>query len=511
MVSKDRKRDSVLSRLNLNILISAAIAILCAIGYDALIWDTRTLQVLTTDELPLSIFVLQIVSSSLSFLALFFIFYYYYTLSQQIKDQWKYANVFSAFLGSEAKWQFLVEFSLFLLTPFPTDLGVTFNWGLSHRVPYGIMVFRFYLMLRFLRDRSTLYQERHHFYEECGGDFQATAGIGSKSIFKVFFQEQSGKVLCIFFVMVWVLGSWAIWLVERSLWLPTDSNSFAANYKRAHEFHPDDFDQENFFDQWEQNVFVDFGMCLYHSAVTMTSLGYGVYVTKSPEGNVIAGTIAIMGIINISLIMSIIINATTSTQYDHKLQHWLTEREHSRKLVEIGSRIIQLTWRLRVTKRMITDPDYIPEFKGIENAIQYKRSLVPNLEFSTRSKDDTEQARLLMQTSRTYKRQLSILRKKFRYHESIIGNSFENVFGTGMTGLGNSGSLDSINLEGVYCHQSQKFIRSYYKHHFNHKRKNELEDREKFMTVLHACAKTMKGIDPAYLMRRETLKSRVAL
>lgn len=511
MVSKDRQRDAILSRSNRNILISAGIAIFCAIIYDALIWDTNTLRVMGTDELPMSIFALQIVSSVFSFLSLFFICYYYYVLSSQIKDQWKYSNVFAAFIGSEAKWQFVIEFTIFLLTPFPLDLGVTFNWGLSHRIPFAIMVFRLYLLLRFLRDRSTLYQERHHFYEECGGDFQATAGIGSKSIFKVFFQRQSGKVLLLFFALIWVLGSWAIWLCERDLWIPTDANSFTGSYMNADKFHIDDFDQESFSDEWEKNVFHDFGMCLYHSAVTMTSLGYGVYVTASPQGKSIALMIAIMGIINISLIMSIIINATTSTQYDHKLQHWLTEQENTRKLVDLGAQIIQLTWRLRVTKRMITDFTYLPAVKDLENATDYVGLLVPSDNLRVRNKDNEEQTELLQVASHNYKRKLTILMKKFRYHENLIGNSLESLESGEMTGLGNSADLGHVNLEGVYCHQSQKFIRSYYKHHFNHKRKNELEDREKFMDVISACSKTMKDIDPAYLTRRESINRQVAL
>jgi len=66
----------------------------------------------------------------------------------------------------------------------------------------------------------------------------------------------------------------------------------------------------------------------------------------------------------------------------------------------------------------------------------------------------------------------------------------------GINSLGNSVALGSVNLEGIYCHQNQKFVRGYCKHHYNSKKVAELKERKAFLLDLKSKVEEMETINP---------------
>jgi len=138
------------------------------------------------------------------------------------------------------------------------------------------------------------------------------------------------------------------------MWVPTESNNSGVDYRSAEDFNEEEIGTAAFNELWKKGDLATYPMCLYHCLVTLTTLGYGRITARSVTGKVCAGIIAISGIIASSLLTSIIINKTTPTEYDQYLKHWLLKRDTYQGVRQYAAKIIQLAWRYKRRRRVIT-------------------------------------------------------------------------------------------------------------------------------------------------------------
>jgi len=458
------KKDMQLSCHNLIVLFLCVISLITYLINDTLRLDSTTFRSKENlNNVPL------IVSSLTSILSLGFILHYYYLLSLEIQLRWGYPNRLVALMNSKIKYQFIIEFFLFFLSPYPhwdtTHSIGGFTWGLPFEMMIFIIFLRFCLIaIRTGRDHSILFRERHHFYEENQGSFQPTAGVSSKSIFLLFYARYSFKLLLFMYVFIWLMGSFVIWLCERDVYLPTSSNSDGIDFMLAKDFTDEQWDGEKFGEKWTHSVFSNFPNTMYAVIVTITSLGYGTpEVATTMPGQAITIFLAFAGIVTESLLTSTIINALTLSVWDRRLSNWLTISQSEKKIESIAAKIIARAWRYKkARKNILKGHTERNNFVADKNKayINYKRGVTPML-------------------------------KKMRYYMKIITRSLEEL--EDVTGLGNSTKFKDLNLAGIFCHIDTKPIRMSSKLRFNIQRRHQVDKLKEIKNILEQYTAKMEN------------------
>lgn len=267
---------------------------------------------------------------------------YYALLSEQKMFVWGYSSRGSAFIRSDLwKW-FLVELLVSCLFPMPLKGDA----GQLSTFLQAICFCRLYLILRMVRDTSSVWRERtkiqNHFKDAntAGADYTVTM----QTVFKITFLQNT--ILCVISIFLFTLGflSYIIWLVERETWVNGDTGDYWEATDHGGLAPPED-------ENWSMSQFRLIGDCGWFMIVTMTTLGYGDMVPYSYYGKVFAAIAVLLGIIQTSLLVGVTTTKMNPTAFEKQVQIWMEREAVKKEQSESAIRVIETAWRVKMDAR----------------------------------------------------------------------------------------------------------------------------------------------------------------
>jgi hypothetical protein len=268
---------------------------------------------------------------------------YYALLSEAKAYVWGFSSRFSAFIKSDLwKW-FLLELIVNAFFPLPLKS----DGGKLSTLFQALCFCRLYLILRFVRDSSSIWKERqkieNHFKDvnTSGAEFSVTW----QTVFKITFLQNT--ILCVLLLFLFTLGflSYIEWLVERETWVNGDTGEYWEAESNGGNAPPED-------ENWSQSQFRLITDCAWFMIVTMTTLGYGDMVPYSPYGKVFAAIAVLIGIIQTSLLVGVVTTKMNPTAFEKQVVTWMEREAVKTEQSQAAVRVIEVAWKVKKQNRM---------------------------------------------------------------------------------------------------------------------------------------------------------------
>jgi len=262
--------------------------------------------------------------------------YYGYQTRAFVSGKIFKSNV-AAFCGTVLWWKFLLEFTIQVLHPLPNayqDQNAPYtNWMIM------ASFFRIYLWVRYAGDMSPIYDKRKYFKDmmNCvdnhGEIIPSHYEISYGTILKIYFYKH--PVVILNMVLFGSTIFFALWfhLAERGYWIPDDGGPIV----EGEDMYMYDVSL------YDRSIFVDMDNVLWFTMVAETTVGYGDMVPYTLEGKLISSAAAIMGIVVMSLIVSVFSNLLHLDAFQRFFIRWKHNRTNEMLLRNTASILIK-TW-----------------------------------------------------------------------------------------------------------------------------------------------------------------------
>lgn len=267
---------------------------------------------------------------------------YYALLSEYKAHVWGYSTKFSAFIRSDLWQWFLVELIVNAFFPLPLKT----DGGKLSTLFQALCFCRLYLILRAVRDNSSVWKERskieNHFKDvnTSGADYTVTL----QTVFKITFLQNT--VLCVVGIFFITLGflSYIVWLVERETWVNGDTGEYWEAQENGGLAPPDN-------ENWSMSQFRLMGDCAWFMIVTMTTLGYGDMVPYSYYGKVFAAIAVLIGIIQTSLLVGVTTTKMNPSAFEKQVVLWMERETVKKDQSQSAVRVIEAAWKVKKEAR----------------------------------------------------------------------------------------------------------------------------------------------------------------
>ncbi|SPQ99524.1 Potassium channel domain-containing protein [Plasmodiophora brassicae] len=262
---------------------------------------------------------------------------YYHCRSFVQMREWRMASRWEAFVESNLIMAFFCEAIIALWQPIP---GLESIFGMGHKTVIGMMMLRFYLVVRLLRDFSPVYHNRKQIrseYEQANPGQKSDVLIGT--VLKTYFYSHTISMLVGVFITFVTALAYIEYIVEREFWVSTTSAPSPILATAWVQLSPE---SRNLY---KQSVFALYPNCLWFIAVTSTTVGYGDIYPYDDVGRVVAIVAALTGIVTTSLLVSVLTNRLAPTPFQQFVIDWMNRSVLREKKRQTSARLIQLWWK----------------------------------------------------------------------------------------------------------------------------------------------------------------------
>jgi len=244
---------------------------------------------------------------------------YYRYYSWVKKQRWGYLSRWSAFFKTSLLRKFVVEFLVLAITPVPfVESWYSFDFGRSFLHKLDLLMFlRLYLVVRVVRDYSTVYRKRTKIIVANLDYKKFLPEFGWKLSFQMLFYHHTLAMLFMMAVSTTLIATFCIWIAERD----TDNKALATFYN-----------------------------ALYFSLVTQMTIGYGDIVPTKTYGRLTALGQGLLGIVLVSIFSGVVINKLTPTDQQKAAVHYLKREKYMKLRLTEAVRILQVEWLYRKKK-----------------------------------------------------------------------------------------------------------------------------------------------------------------
>jgi hypothetical protein len=263
--------------------------------------------------------VFKFINVAVTMICIIILFAMYNVLSEIKRKQYGFSTRFRAFIYTTLKFKFTAEFLVLIITPIPgVSMVQAFDWYPGDKIGL-IMFLRLYLLVRVLRDFSSVYQKRFKIVAS-HPEYQKTVPMFGWSLtLRILFYTRTTSMLLLVTLISTGGAAFCIWVCEREL------NPSLLSY-------------------WNS---------LYFTVVTMATIGYGDITPITPEGRIFAICQCMIGVVLVTIACGVVVNKLTPTEEQIYAARYLQQEKFLKSRLEECVRILQIQWLWK--KRKCTD------------------------------------------------------------------------------------------------------------------------------------------------------------
>ena len=375
--------DAQLRRLNTALALFGLVNFSLVVALYQLCWSTRTLHVSMGSECAEEP-VLQLLSQLSYACFVVLLVLYYSAKSGYIATISHFPSSWSAFWYSGLRNSFFAELAASMIQPFPV-LYLVLEMKDSQWLLLLALMAKLYLLMRFLRDHSEIYQKRHFIKVQQSQFDRSFFAMDYLTICKTYTYHHSSWVFFIGIMSNALCLAYLMHLAEREYWLPRDAHAGVVARKWEEMDSPmllapslshagggggggeaialdesyggtiDLLLQDSFGNVYFQSPFVSFLNCIYFVFIVATTTGLGDVSPSTPQGKIFAVLTALAGVAWTAFCVGVCTNKLVPSNFEAYCIDYLKRSEIERHKQHWAAILIQRTWRLHRAWKAATE------------------------------------------------------------------------------------------------------------------------------------------------------------